>query len=86
MDDPEEELEDSNEAGEGDAKPVKRKKRVKIRLRTIPGLRYQIKASQNMKAWSNHGDPIIGKGEALDLLNELQNDPRMFYKVEISDD
>ena len=24
--------------------------------------------------------------EALDLLNELQNDPRMFYRVEISND
>ena len=81
MDEPEEELEE-----DGQTKPIKRKKRVKIRLRTIPGLRYQIKASQNMKAWSDHGDPIIGKGEALDLLNELQNDPRMFYKVEISDE
>ena len=61
MDDPEEE-EGQIDSGDGDTTPIKRKKRVKIRLRTIPGLRYQIKASQNMKAWSNHGDPIIGRG------------------------
>ena len=85
MDDPEEELEEPAGTEGGDAKPIKRKKRVKIRLRTIPGLRYQIKASENMKSWADHGEPIIGKGEALDLLNELQNDPRKFYKVEISD-
>ena len=81
MDAPEEE-----EEVEPGQEPQQRKKHVKIRLRTIPGLRYQIKASGNMKTWANHGDPIIGKGEALDLLNELQDDPRKFYKVEISDE
>jgi hypothetical protein len=81
MDAPEEE-----EEVEPGQEPQQRKKRVKIRLRTIPGLRYQIKASGNMKIWANHGESIIGKGEALDLLNELQNDPRKFYKVEISDE
>ena len=81
MDAPEEE-----EEVEPGQEPQQRKKRVKIRLRTIPGLRYQIKTSGNMKTWANHGDSIIGKGEALDLLNELQNDPRKFYKVEISDE
>jgi hypothetical protein len=55
---------------------------IEIEFFTLAGQRYQVQTSDDLKTWTNLGDPIEGTGEIYHKLFSIRGGKKLFHRVE----
>ncbi|NQT83106.1 hypothetical protein HQ563_08785 [bacterium] len=62
---------------------VEIRKTVKVQWTSAAGVTYQVYRSDDVTTWESVGDPVVGDGTAMFVLDDIEGAWKKFYRIEI---